>query len=67
MLATIADDEDCLLGLAALVSDIRNGRLGEAAQPYLLASRLVPVPKGTDGIRPIAVGEVFTNLQLCTH
>jgi hypothetical protein len=62
MLVDIADDEDCLAGLAVMVSDIRNARLGAEAQPYLLASRLVPAPKGVDGVRPIAVGEVLYKL-----
>jgi hypothetical protein len=62
MLVDIADDEDSLAGLAVMVSDIRNARLGAEAQPYLLASRLVPAPKGDNGVRPIAVGEALYKL-----
>lgn len=58
MMATIARNDDCLAGIAALLNDIRNGTLPDEARPYLLSARLMAVDKNP-GIRPIAVGEAF--------
>jgi hypothetical protein len=66
MLAALTEDEDCVKGIAALTSDIRNGNLDKSFKDYLLGACLVGVPKPNQKIRPIAVGEVFLKLAL-TH
>jgi hypothetical protein len=62
LIATIAEDTNCLAGIAALTQDILNGRLDERAKPYILGSYLITVPKKNGSLRPIAIGEAFYKL-----
>jgi Reverse transcriptase (RNA-dependent DNA polymerase) len=63
MLRPLLEDETCLAGVTALVCDVSNGRFDGRAKPYLLGSFLVPVAKeNKQGIRPIAIGELFYKL-----
>ena len=63
LLRALVDDDDCLLGLTALVDDIINGRLSGQERDYILTGTLVAGRK-RDGVsvRPIAMGEVFSQL-----
>jgi hypothetical protein len=47
-------------GLTLLIRDICNGVYSGEIQQRLLACRLIPLAKPNNGIRPVAVGEVFT-------
>jgi NAD(P)H-dependent FMN reductase len=62
LVQVLVNDEVCLAGLHALVLDIANGSLVEDARALLLASKLIAVPKGDDGVRPIAIGSTFYKL-----
>jgi hypothetical protein len=62
LIAPLLRDEACARSLCILIADILNGVLSVAEREYLLASRLIAVKKGESGIRPIAIGEVFTKL-----
>lgn len=59
MLKVIYPDRDCRVGLAKLICDISNGDLPEEAKEYLLPSHLIALPKPTQSIRPISMGEIF--------
>ena len=39
------------------MQDICNGVIGDTLREYILSSSLIPLPKGVDGVRPIAIGE----------
>jgi hypothetical protein len=63
-LLALVDDDQCLEGLAALVTVIMKGEVPDMLRPYMLACQVFCIPKyGADGrrrgIRPIAVGEIF--------
>jgi hypothetical protein len=63
LLAALVESDLCRLGIVALLKDILNGNIPDAARPYLLASRLVAITKpDSDSLRPIAVGELFYRL-----
>jgi hypothetical protein len=63
LLAALVESDICRLGINALLKDILNGNLPDAARQYLLASRLVAITKpDSDSLRPIAVGELFYRL-----
>ena len=63
MLAILVQSDICRLGLIALFEDIINGELPSEARELLLTSRLVALAKpNSDGLRPIAVGELFYRL-----
>ena len=62
VIAIIAEDTDCLAGIATLTQDILNGRLDERAKPYILGSFLITVPKKNGSLHPIAIGEAFYKL-----
>ena len=62
MVRVLTDNEECLKGLAALISDITNGDLPAEAKPFILSSQLIATPKPSGGLRPIAIGEVFYKL-----
>ena len=62
MLSSLVESALCRAGIIALLSDILNGRLPEQARQYLLSSRLVGLTKPDDGVRPIAIGEMFYRL-----
>jgi hypothetical protein len=63
LLAVLVESDICRLGIIALLKDILNGNIPDAARPYLLASRLVAITKPeSDILRPIAVGELFYRL-----
>ena len=56
-LHAIAEDDDCLRGLALILQLIINGDLSPTIQEYILTSTLIALPKGADGVRPIAIGD----------
>ena len=63
LLAALIESDLCRLGIVALLKDILNGAIPDAARQYLLASRLVAITKpDSDSLRPIAVGELFYRL-----
>jgi hypothetical protein len=63
LLKDLAKDEECLRGLASLVTDIHNAEIPKEAVEYLTHSNLTPLSKNDRGdIRPIAVGEVILRL-----
>ena len=63
LLAALVEPDICRLSIIALLKDILNGSIPDAARPYLLASRLVAITKpNSDSLRPIAVGELFYRL-----
>jgi hypothetical protein len=63
LLAALVESDICRLGIIALLKDILNGNIPDAARQYLLASRLVAITKpDSDSLRPIAVGELFYRL-----
>ena len=49
LVAPLADDEECLQGLAALVRDILNGVLDANSRSLLMASLLIPGAKDDGG------------------
>jgi hypothetical protein len=56
----LMEDEVCAAGVAALITDIRNGRhTSPNVRRRLLASALIPVAKPNGSLRPIAMGEVL--------
>jgi hypothetical protein len=55
-------DETCLTGFAQIVNDIMNGRLPASAKEFLLACNLIAIEKPNNGLRPIAIGEIFYRL-----
>jgi hypothetical protein len=63
-LLALASDPDCLLGLVAMVQDVVDGRLGDAARDCITSCVSVPIgkPHSVDGVRPIAVPEVIYKL-----
>ena len=63
LLSTLAESDVCRAGIIALLKDIINGDLPRSAQQLLLSSRLVALNKPSgDGLRPIAMGELFYRL-----
>ena len=62
LLLPLVNNQDALCGLCALITLIVNARIPPGVWPLLLASRLVPLKKSDDGVRPIAIGEVFVSL-----
>ena len=63
MLSVLVQSDICRLGLIALFRDIINGELPSEARELLLTSRLVALAKpNSDGLRPIAVGELLYRL-----
>jgi hypothetical protein len=66
LLAALVESDTCRLGIVALLKDILDGNIPDAARQYLLASRLVAITKpDSDGMRPIAVGELFHGGHCC--
>jgi hypothetical protein len=62
MLSCLVHSALCRGGIIALLKDISNGHLPEEARQLLLASRLVGLAKPDNGVRPIAIGELFYRL-----
>jgi hypothetical protein len=62
LVAPLISDADCLMALGTLVGDIVNGNLDTHSRSLLMASLLIPAPKGGGGIRPIAISECFYKL-----
>ena len=48
--------------LHAFLIDIANGRLPSGMKPYMMGARMVPLRKDNDGVRPVAVGELFVKM-----
>jgi hypothetical protein len=61
-LAGLATDPDCLAGLIAIVQDIINGELSDAAADVITAAISVATDKGGDRVRPLAVPEILYKL-----
>lgn len=63
IVAVLLKRESCLAGLIKLVSVIINGSItSELIQRMLVSSKIVPLEKSNNSVRPIAMGEVFTKL-----
>lgn len=62
MFAVLADNDTCRRGIAALMTDITNGRIPSAVRPHLTATRLIALAKPNNTPRPIAMGELFYRL-----
>ncbi len=61
MLLPLLSDEDCIRGLAKLVTDVNSGDLPSDFKPYLLPSDLIAIPK-PGNVRPIAMCETLWKL-----
>ena len=48
--------------LHAFLIDVANGRLPPLMKPYMMGARMVPLRKDNDGVRPVAVGELFAKM-----
>src|SRR6185436_12768109 len=48
-----------LLALTSFLEDIARSRIDSASRARLLSCRLIPARKKADGVRPIAVSEIF--------
>jgi hypothetical protein len=62
LLSTLVESDICRAGIIALLKDIINGNLPDSARQLLLASRAIGLGKPDNGIRPIAIGELFYRL-----
>jgi hypothetical protein len=62
LLRAISRNQSCLEGLACIVQDICNGVFVGATRQRLLRSRLIPIPKKSGSVRPIAIGECLYRL-----
>ena len=62
ILRILLDDEVCSLSLCHMITDLINGSLSEEVMKRVKRARLVAIPKPGNGIRPIAVGEVWLKL-----
>jgi ribonuclease HI len=58
-LRVLISDPDCLRGVCDMVRDIAAGNLAQAAVDLVTAAISVPIPKGADQVRPLAVPEVL--------
>ena len=59
-LLTLALTDDGLRFIGQIMQDIINGKTNSRLREYLTASTLYPLSKSnSDGVRPIAVGEIF--------
>ena len=58
----LVDNPTLLLNLTCLLEDIACGRASPDLRARLLSCRLIPAKKKDDGIRPIAISEVFLRL-----
>ena len=66
LLLPLLSNAPALEALTALISDIAAGRLNAQARDLLLRSRLIPVKKKNDGLRPVVVGEALVRVaSLC--
>ena len=59
LLLPLAEDSHLLLALTALLEDVAGGRIDSATRARFLSCRLIPGRKKHNGVRPIAVSEVF--------
>ena len=59
LLLPLAEAPQSLLALTALLEDIASGRIDSNSRARLLSCRLIPARKKDDGVRPIAVSEIF--------
>ena len=62
MLSMLVESDVCRAGIITLLKDIINGNLPDTARQLLLASRAIGLGKPDNGIRPIAIGELFYRL-----
>ena len=62
MLSMLVESDVCRAGIITLLKDIINGNLPDSARQLLLASRAIGLGKPDNGIRPIAIGELFYRL-----
>jgi hypothetical protein len=59
MISCLADNPQCVEGLRLLISHIPNNQLPEESRDMLTSSTLVPLTKVDNGVRPIAISELF--------
>ena len=62
ILRMLLDDEICCLSLSHMMTDLINGSLSKEVMKRLLRARIVAIPKPDQGVRPVAVGEVWLKL-----
>ena len=62
LLLPLADDPPLFLALCRFVEDITGGRLDPRSRERLLSCRLIAARKKSEGVRPIALSEVFVRL-----
>jgi hypothetical protein len=63
MLRPLLSNDTCRRGLATIFSLIINGEIRTPhVREALRAARLIPVPKSSPGVRPIAIGELFARV-----
>ena len=63
MLRPLLSNDSCRRGLATIFSLIINGEIRTPlVREALRAARLIPVPKSSPGVRPIAIGELFARV-----
>jgi hypothetical protein len=64
MLRPLLNNDTCRRGLATIFSLIMNGEIRTPiVRDALRAARLIPVPKSSPGVRPIAIGALFTRVS----
>ena len=62
MLSSLVESDSCRAGIITPLKDIINGNLPDSARQQLLTSRAIGLGKPDNGIRPIAIGELFYRL-----
>jgi len=62
ILTLLVADPVCMSNLQAMLTDILNNDVDISVRTRLVRSRLVPLPKPNDGIRPIAIGDSLLKL-----
>jgi hypothetical protein len=63
MIIPLLENQVCRRGLAIVFTHIINGSIPDGTlKDTLRAARLIPLSKPTNGVRPIAIGEIFTRL-----
>ena len=58
----LIDDEPCCNSLCHMMSDLINGFLSRQVLQRLNRARLVAIDKPNGGVRPVAIGEIFSKL-----
>jgi hypothetical protein len=59
MVSILTNDDICVEGMSVLITNIINGDIPDEVRAHLISCRLVALGKKDNGVRPIAVGELF--------